>query len=193
MFAAAALGRIDSTAARESLAYLRWRLETPAPKDSRLPDLAMRALGDLGPIGRDAGPDLARLMIEMEPGHRNRAVHTLRQIAADQEVVVDALTAVLLDDRLPYRETVAKMAGRTFVLPLLTGRAYLRTPSVAYILREVNDLADFRQQIRRDAIDALTAIGPKARTALPALKRFAGDSQLKPFVDKAVVAIDGAR
>jgi HEAT repeat protein len=193
VFAASALGRIDPSARRESLAFLRWRIETPMPEESKLPYYLMLALSDLGPSAREMGPDVARLMSRLDVSGRFRTIRALRDIGADQEEVVSALTAVVLDDRLPYREMLAETGGRALLVPLATGRFGRDVPTLEQFLQGVAEVARVRQMIRRDAILALTAIGPKAKAAVPALKQLTYDAELRPHIDKALLAIEGAR
>jgi hypothetical protein len=78
-------------------------------------------------------------------------------------------------------------------VPLATGRFGRDMPTPAQFLDELAEVARVRQMIRRDAILALAAIGPKAKAAVPALKQLTHDTDLTPLIDKALRAIEDGR
>jgi HEAT repeat protein len=130
----------------------------------RKKEKAAEALGALGPAALPAVPDLLVALARPHPGVRARAAAALGRIS-DSTEVAEALGRLIADDPDESVQRASRAA--------LVG---VGAPAVA-VLAAVLPRAD--DQHRRVAVDALTALGPRARPALPALLDALGEGQIE--------------
>ncbi len=162
---------------------------------------AARTLRDLGPAARSALPEVLEALEDKEYDVRAGAAAAVGSIAAnaaEQQEVADALVALLKEEkeeavRVSAIESLRHLGPHAWkALPLL--RQYLLVPKDrSHYWRDANhealsmlarldpppidllaDLAEDERapdEVRRLAMDQLGALGPRARAALPALRR----------------------
>ncbi len=180
LFAAGAAARIDPAQAPKATEVLVAVLKSQKDKATMIRSYALAAVTQIGPPAKAAIPALAELLVDDGPFHGDVALAMIVVDAGNAAVAYDwmrkALAANDSDDefieRLPELGALAKP-----LVPALAGR--LKSGS-AYD--------------RRSAAEALGAVGPGAKDALPELKKIAESdkrAEVRAAAADAVKKIEG--
>ena len=130
------------------------------PKDTRRrmqSDAAARALGDIGPAARDALPYLKKAALAGE----TPAARVLSMIDRDGKDVLATLIKILETPSI-------SSLGAAYSIQRLGSKAAAAVPALISATRATKSRVQLHQ-----GIEALGAIGPKARAAIPLLEKLA--------------------
>jgi HEAT repeat protein len=162
--------------------------------DTAVREAALDALAGIGPAAKDAVPMLVRALADKDIHYRDRAIRALDAIGAGDDTIVVALAGALIDPN-PRRRSVAAVhslqrlgPAAKAAVPVLK-KALAATDSgqriqVAHLLRYLGPDAapvlmglwkDSDPNVRREAYESLSAMGPHAKAVIPALTKAVRD------------------
>jgi HEAT repeat protein len=186
------LFHFDPSTAKKLIPILIEAVRLSRDDEGQMPPFYVyRALGRLGPEAKPAEPVVLEVARSANLSGRLWTVGTLRRMGPDPERTLPVLLGILEDANSPRHVLgFGVNFGRKAASPLLVGQLQLGEDVVGEFMSDSLAAREVHRMTQEAVLDGLAEMGPKARPAVPFVKRYADHPQLGAVARKALAKID---